>query len=562
MSPRLRQVRCAGALVEAQPKVFDLLLYLIEHRDRVVDKDELFEKLWPGLVVSESALNQIVRKARALVGDDGARQAVIRTVQRRGFRFIAPLETSPREAPATPAAPERRAPTANPEPSVAVLPFVDMSPERDQEYFCDGMAEEVINELAKVPGLRVAARTSTFAFKQRADDVREIGRRLGVRTVLEGSVRKAGDRLRVTAQLIDAETGFHLWSERWDRRLEDMLAIQSEIAQLIAAGLRRPRAERAAPPLTVSAVDDYCERGFVYLHRHGQRSQRFAMDLFRQALALDPQSARAWAGLSLSHMVSHRGGPDPHRDAAADAAERACGLDPRSAEAWTARGAVATLDGDFAAASQAFSRAIELDPTLFEAHYYYGHACTEDGRHAQAAELYERAAELQPNDYQALVFAVTAYRALGLREQERGAALRQLAAAERALAADPTDARALSLGAGSLAVVGRVAEAREWARRACELEPDESYPHYNAACLLAQLGELEEALDLLEGGPDGGRFCRPSWLAHDEDLAPLRGHPRFQALLASRTQRFAARGDRHPRAAAALSRGNHGKVRA
>ena len=213
------------------------MVYLIENRDRVVDKDELLAKLWPGTVVSESALTQIVKKARSLAGDDGDRQAVIRTVQRRGFRFVGELATA--------AEPPRRKPAAQraaaAEPSVAVLPFVDMSPEHDQEYFCDGMAEEIINELTHVPGLRVAARTSTFAFKNRADDVRDIGRRLGVQSVLEGSVRKGAERLRVTAQLIDADSGFHLWSERWDRRQEDMLAIQGEIAQLIAAALRRPR---------------------------------------------------------------------------------------------------------------------------------------------------------------------------------------------------------------------------------------------------------------------------------------------------------------------------------
>jgi adenylate cyclase len=262
------------------------------------------------------------------------------------------------------------------------------------------------------------------------------------------------------------------------------------------------------------------------------------MDLFRQALAIDPKSARAWAGLALSHMVSYRGGGDSHRDEAAAAAARATELDSRSAAAWTARGAVATISGDFPAAERTFEQAIDLDPTLFEAYYYYGHACTEVGKHQKAAGLYERAAELRPSDYQALVFAQAAYRSLGQQEQQRSAALRQVAAAERALASDPTDARALSLSTGSLLVLGRVAEAREWSKRACELEPDEHYPHYNAACLHALLGETEQALAMLEGGPDGGRFCRPSWLEHDEDLASLRDHPRFKALIAGRTSRF------------------------
>jgi adenylate cyclase len=180
---RLRQIQVGAELLEAQPKAFDLLVYLIENRDRVVDKDELLERLWSGNVVSDSALTQIVRKARSLAGDDGDRQAVIRTVQRRGFRFVAVVEVQDGDSTAGPPQAD-----VTVEPSVAVLPFADMSPEHDQEYFCDGMVEEIITELTRVPGLRVAARTSSFAFKHRPDDVREIGRRLGVSTA-RGSVR-------------------------------------------------------------------------------------------------------------------------------------------------------------------------------------------------------------------------------------------------------------------------------------------------------------------------------------------------------------------------------------
>jgi adenylate cyclase len=527
---RLRQIKAGGQLLEAQPKAFDLLVYLIEHRDRVVDKDELLEQLWSGTVVSDSALTQIVRKARSLAGDDGDRQAVIRTVQRRGFRFAAEVQGQGGGDSNAAAAPANAAV----EPSVAVLPFADMSPEHDQEYFCDGMVEEIITELTRVPGLRVAARTSSFAFKHRADDVREIGRRLGVSTVLEGSVRKAGDRLRVTAQLIDAATGFHHWSERWDRTIEDMLAIQAEIGQQIAAVLRggaHGRSERSAATFT---GDDLCDRAFAYLNRTSQRSQRFAMDLFQQALALDPKCVRAWAGNALSHVVLYRTTTRTkhHRTEALQAATRATELGPGSGLAWTAFGAAIALSRGFDAARDAFTRAIRLDPASYEAHHYFGHLCTEAGEFERAAEEYEAAAAARPDDYQALVFARQAYRALDRPADERSAAARQVAAAERALHADPTDARALSLSSGSLIVLGRVDEARAWTRRSCELEPDEPYVHYNAACVLAQLGEVEEALNALENGTEDGRLCRPAWVEHDEDLAVLRGNPRFEALLA------------------------------
>lgn len=525
---RLRQIKAGGELLEAQPKAFDLLVYLLENRNRVVDKDELLEQLWSGTVVSDSALTQIVRKARSLAGDDGDRQAVIRTVQRRGFHFVAAVEALGDDSTAgTPRA------EGVVEPSVAVLPFADLSPNHDQEYFCDGMVEEIITELTRVPGLRVAARTSSFAFKHRADDVREIGRRLGVSTVLEGSVRKAGDRLRVTAQLIDAATGFHHWSERWDRTIEDMLAIQAEIGQQIAAVLRgaHGKSERSAVTFT---SDDLCDRAFAYLNRTSQRSQRFAMDLFQQALALDPKSVRAWAGDALSHVVLYRTTTrmKHHRSEALQAATRATELGPRSGLAWTAFGAAIALSRGFDAAREAFTRAIRLDPTSYEAHHYFGHVCTEAGEFERAAEEYEAAAAVRPGDYQSLVFARQAYRALHRPADERSAAARQAAAAERALHADPTDARALSMSAGSLIVLGRVDEARAWTRRSCELEPDEPYVHYNAACVLAQLGEVDEALVALENGTEDGRLCRPGWVEHDEDLAVLRGNPRFEALLA------------------------------
>jgi adenylate cyclase len=351
--------------------------------------------------------------------------------------------------------------------------------------------------------------------------------------VLEGSVRKVGDRLRVTAQLIDAATGFHLWSERWDRKLEDMLAIQAEIAHRIAVALRRS-SRSDAEAVVLFTADDLCDRGFAHLNRTSQRSQRFAMDLFGQALAIDPESVRAWAGCALSHVVLYRTTTltKHHKAEALAAARRATQLGPRSAIAWTALGAATAINQGFVAAEQAFERALELDASVFETYQYYGHSCIEAGDNERAAQLYERAAAARPDDYQALVFARQAYRALGRKAAERHAAERQLAAAERALRADPTDARALSLSGGSLIVLGRVEEALDWTWRSRELEPDEPYVHYNAACVLAQLGSVDEALTALESGTENGCLCRPSWVAHDEDLAPLRDHPRFHAILA------------------------------
>lgn len=526
-----RQVRVDDATVEAQPKALDLLLYLIRNRERVVDKDELLSQLWPGVVVSESALTQAMRKARAMVGDDGDRQSVIRTMQRRGFRFVALMEnndttTLPESTPGRAAAVQTSV--------IAVLPFTDMSAGRDQEYFCDGMSEEIINALTR-SGLNVVARTSTFTYKNQSVDIREIGRRLGVAAILEGSVRKSGDRLRVAAQLVDAASGLHRWSESWDRNLADMFAIQDEIAHLIAAAMRE-RVARSAPitPATAPVTpQELYRRGLAYQRRSSQRNQRFALELFNQAIARDPQFALAWAATAISQVLLYQYAiaTEERRTAAVQAASRAVELDPNASEAWTAMGAVAGMCGNFADAEQAFETAVRLGPESFDAHYYYGRTANELGWFDKAVALYERAAAIDADDYQAPQFAGQVYQSLGQIERAVEAKLRALAAAEHAVALDPTDARALTMGAEGLIHAGQVAEARTWIERACSLEPEEPLIHYNAACVWVVLGEHERALQLLEAINLDAMSLR-GWLEHDSGLNPLRQHPRFEAVMA------------------------------
>ncbi len=458
------------------------------------------------------------------------------------------LETTPegirREKPAVDPgdavpAPDAGGARADDKASIAVLPFVDMSPDRDQDYFCEGMAEEILNALTRIHGLRVAARTSSFQFKGRATDVRKVAQELGVSTVLEGSVRKAGNQLRVTAQLISAGDGYHLWSERYDRGLEDVFAIQDEIATRIteALKLRLTRQDLAAiqvrPTGDIQAYDYYL-RGRQFVNQWGKRRIDHAIQMFDKAIEIDPDYAPAYAGLTLANANMYMFfDPDPKFCAAAErASARAIALDPGSAEAHTTRGIAELMANRFDTAEQAFERAMALGPKSFDAPYYSARGFVSRGKFAEAAALFERAAEARPEDYQALLLAMGCYRTLGRVDAERSAAERGLDRARRALELNPGDVRALYLGAGAQLLLGRRRECLEWAERALALEPDEPSVLYNVACAYAQAGEPDKAMGLLERAVLPGMANR-IWLEHDSDLDSLRELPRFKAFVAT-----------------------------
>ena len=531
-----REIRVDGQRIETQPKVFDLLLYLIEHRDRIVDKAELMDALWPDGVVTEASLTQALKKARKIVGDDANRQSVIRTAQRRGFRFVADIEVATSER-APDAAPHAPAPDAPPPNSVAVLPFLDLSPQADQQYFCDGMAEEIINSLTRIEGLRVAARASSFAFRGTHKGVSEIGQQLGVEALVDGSVRRAGNALRVTARLADTETGYQRWSEQWDRPIHDVFAIQDEIATGVAQALDRhlSSADRVSiASLRPSAVDAYdlYLRGLAFQHAFGRSSQRLALEMFERVIEREPEFAPAWAGIASSHVLlyMYAEATDEHRHLAAEAGARAVELDPLSADAHGAQGNAATLRGDFPAADAAFKRAQMLDPRSFEAWYYHGRSLASRGEHSRAVAAYEQAALVRPEDYQALNFAMQSLRSLGRMNEALSATRRSVRAAERALLLNPADVCALSVTAGLLVDLDRPDDARAWVERACTLEPDEPFVQYNAACTYARLNEPERALDHLERVGVEAMASR-SGMEHDSQLDSLRTHPRFLSLL-------------------------------
>ena len=314
-------------------------------------------------------------------------------------------------------------------PGVAILPFIDMSPEKNQDYFCEGMAEEIINGLCAVSGLRVASRLASFNVRDRTADPREVGRLLNVQTFLHGSVRKSENRLRITAQLIKVADGFNLWSQTFDRKLEDVFAVQEEIARQVVASLRvnllasdASRLQRRGTK-NAAAYEHYL-RGRQLLNKEKEMEQRAAVELFRQAIRLDPSFADAHAGLAdvLTQLLRQRQdvpGLTP-ADAVA-ASQRAVDLAPNLSDAHVARGNALQLVREFDAAKQAFERAIALDPRHFHAHYWFAKYWVARGEHALAAKEYELAAEIQPDDYRPIVLALQEYQAIKDQDREQSA---------------------------------------------------------------------------------------------------------------------------------------------
>jgi TolB-like protein/Flp pilus assembly protein TadD len=425
----------------------------------------------------------------------------------------------------------------NAAPSVAVLPFRNMSSDPENEYFSDGLAEELINVLTKIDGLRVASRTSAFAFKGRNEDVRTIGSQLNVRTVLEGSVRKAGNRLRISAQLVNADDGYHLWSETYNRDLEDVFAIQDEIAQNIAKALRVILSEKdklaleRVPTADVKAYDCYL-RGQQFFHQFRRQGFEFARQMYLKAIEIDPGYARAYAGLADCHslLYNYWDISEDNLRQADEASRKALELDPELAEAHVARGLAVSLEKRYDEAGREYETAIRLDPNLYEARYFYGRACLAQGKLVEAAQLFEQACQLRPDDYQAACHLGSIYVGLGRKADAQAASQRCLQVIETHLALHPDDTRAHVLGAVVLCQLGDAARGLEWAGRALAMDPEEPMTLYNVACVYALQGQVEPAIDCLERALEHG-FAHKEWIEHDSDLDALHDHPRYQALL-------------------------------
>lgn len=418
--------------------------------------------------------------------------------------------------------------------AVAVLPFVNAGGLPDDEALSDGITDEIIAVLSRVHGLRVASRTSAFALKGTGLDAPAIGQRLHVGSMLEGSVRRAGARLRIAVQLVSAQDGCVLWGERYDRDVADVFAIQDEIAESVARALRviLHHERRVARPPTgdVHAYECYL-KGRQYFREGRRKSLQFAREMFQRAIAIDPQFALAWAGVADCCSLLNMFYPDTEKDLAlADhSSARALALAPDLPEAHAARGfALWRLERE-PDAIQAFEHAMRLDAHQFEARYFYARLRFQRGEPELAAALFEDAARAR-EDYEARFFAAQCYAALGRKGEAEAAYRRGLHVAQQHLEMNPDDPGAATMCAVSLCRLGRPQEGLAWAERAREIEPNDARVLYNVACLYALEGKADQALDGLAQAVRAG-FGAREWIAHDPDLDGLRSDPRFKALL-------------------------------
>jgi adenylate cyclase len=484
-----------------------------------------------GIAVSQSVRDHIGKRLDLIFEDLGERR--LKNIEGPIRVYSISLDQpSPRETGNTASVPREE------RPSIAVLPFINMSGDPEQEYFSDGITEDIITDLSKVSGLFVVARNTAFTYKGKAVDAPQAAKHLGVNFILEGSVRKAGARVRVTGQLIHGKDGGHVWADRYDRDLTDIFAIQDEITHAIVEQLKvklLPQEKKSigqAPTGNVEAYTYYL-RGRQFMQRHSKSNYQLARRMFAKAVELDPLYARAYAGIADcdSFLFLHY-----HLEATVDSilatSAKALGIDDKVAEAHASRGLALSLGQRYEEATAEFEEAIALDPNAFEAHYFYGRACVMQGKFERAATLFERAAENKPDDYQSLCLLIPVYRSLGRQRDSESAARRGVERAERELTLHPEDARAAYLGANALVVVGEKDRAREWASRALAIDPDDVLIQYNVVCVYSLLGDIDQAFDLLERLlPNAGEELRRGWIKHDSDLDPLRNHPRYQKIL-------------------------------
>jgi TolB-like protein/Tfp pilus assembly protein PilF len=483
-----RELTRGSELIPVGPQVFDLLVYLVQNRTRVVSKNDLLEAVWRGRIVSESTLTSHINAVRKAVGDSGERQRLIRTVARKGFRFVSEVrevQTSSDRGPAKLTLPTRSDETSHvpalalpDKPSIAVLPFQNMSGDAEQDYFADGMVEDIITALSRMSSLLVIARNSSFTYKGRTVDVKQVGRELGVRYVLEGGVRKAANRVRITGQLIDAATGMHLWADRFEGSLEDIFDLQDQVTAnvvgAIAPKLEQAEIERAKrkPTENLDAYDYYL-RAMASLYQWTRESNNEALRLLYKVIELDPSFASAYGVAAWCYVW--RKTQSWVTDSAQEAAEatrlaqRAVELGKDDAIALSAGGyALAHIAGDLDGGAAFIERALVLNPNLAGTWLNSGWVRVWLGESEVAIEHLARAMRLSPRD--PILFRMQG--AIASAHFFAGRYDEASSWAEKALRENPNLQQALRVAAASHAFAGRLDGARKAIARMRQLDPD------------------------------------------------------------------------------------------
>ena len=551
-----------GSNVPLRPQSYQVLKILLENHGRLVTRSQLQQEVWGDSIVTDGSLTQCLIDIRKAIGDTD--KTIIRTVPRRGFLFDAPVEVnadaSNRSGSTTGVSTRTEGRkmlfvlslcTAavlslsfykwwNSTPlvsSIAVLSFENRSEDPTQEYFSDGVSEELLNLLVKVPQLRVTSRSSSFSFKGKDIDARTIARHLDVAHIVEGTVRRMDDRVRVTAQLTEASSGTLLWSQIYERELGDIFAVQNEIAQRIfdALGDKLDIDEEWAPEaLVVQSFDayDYYLRGRSRALLSTRESHAEAQSLYSAAIDLDPNYAPAYAefALSLSHYFRSYDADPNHLDRAEELSRLAVELAPDYSRAHLARGQVYSSQGLYQEADIKFQTAAKLNPRSAELLYHYAGFTFGRGKYSQTAQLLESALQLDPSHKPSWALLPMVYRRLGRNEEALDAYRESAETIELGLEINPDDVSALIRLAAARLELGEREHALDTAEHVLQLSGDDAVMLYEAACIFSRAGDAERAMALLEASVEAG-FSDSAWVAQDSDLDSIRGHPRFAALL-------------------------------
>jgi TolB-like protein/Flp pilus assembly protein TadD len=475
-----RELRRGAEMVAIPPQVFDLLNYLIRNRERVVSKDDLIETIWKGRIVSETALTTRLNAARSAIGDTGEEQRLIKTLPRKGFRFVAPVLEEGSKAPeATEKGVEREtlALALPDKPSIAVLPFENMSGDPEQEYFADGIVEEIITALSRFKWLFVIARNSSFTFKGKAVDVKEVGRRLGVRYVLEGSVRRAAGKVRITGQLIDAITGAHIWADRFERDLTDVFALQDEVTVAVVSAIQPKLLQTEIAlatrrrPENLTAYEFYL-RAMPQYYLSTREGNAEAMRLAHRALELDPRFGLVAALAGLCHMNNVTLGyaihPQLDRQEAVRLFRLALSVDDSDPDTLAMAAMIsAFMVGDCESEIEMADRAVALNPNSFRAWGWRGWVYRVAGLPEEAIRSFERAIRMSPVDPD----LYRSFAGMGYALIELGRFDEAILAGKKAQRQNPSWSATYRCLAAAFAHLGRDAEAREAAAHVLEVDP-------------------------------------------------------------------------------------------